>query len=320
MLFEQTNSELLDLFNKRVYGHERAKKALLTLVARSRMRHYQKFEGNVPDSELIEPCKLLLIGDSGTGKTFMVEQLAHMLDFPLLKLDATQLEPSGGSKDKADQKGIIKLFHTTITDWLETRKKRGYTDSFDGAKERLVVFVDEIDKLACSFESSGNWNKHVQNSMLSIFDSHGDWAGVSFIFSGAFADMKREETNTKNGIGFNAVAQDKQTGTLDDDIVNHGLIPELVGRLTAIVELDKFVERDYRHIIYETLLPAKRKHMSFFGVECPISDKDICEIVKRALNSGQGVRFLKRELDARLLDIEFNYETGAKNELSISPK
>lgn len=291
----KTNTELLSELNRRVHGHERAKKALITLFSRARKRHYMKYIENSPEYELIEPCKLLLIGDSGTGKTFLVEQLSKITDVPLLKLDATQLSP-GKSKDSNDQEAIINMFNKTITDWLMKRKKDGYTDSYEGAKDLLVVYIDEFDKLALSFESTGNWNKQIQNSLLTLIDNHDEWAGVSFIFSGAFSDMKRPET--KNGIGF--FSQREQTEyILDDAIIKHGLVPELVGRLTAIVELDKFDEADYRRIVYERLKPNSRFSNS-------ISDTDVSEMVKKAMSSRQGVRYLKRQLDAITLEIEFN--------------
>jgi ATP-dependent Clp protease ATP-binding subunit ClpX len=291
MLFERTNAELLQEFNRRVYGHETAKKTLLCMIARARKRHYQKFNS---ECSLAEPYKILLIGNSGTGKTFMMEQLAKMLDFPLLKLDATQLSPGSGN-NSTDQKALVKLFTTTINDWLERRKRIGYTDSFEGAKEKLVVYIDEIDKLTCSFESSGNWNKHIQNSLLSVVDNHDEWSGISFVFSGAFADMERDMQ--KQSIGFNTVTTINQQRLIDDDIIKHGLIPEFVGRLTAVVELDQFNEADYRHIMYEILLPTYRYD---------ISDTDVTNIIARAIISKQGVRYLKRQLDMMTMELEFN--------------
>ncbi len=304
MIFEKSNASLLEEYNSRVYGHETAKKALLTLVNRSKMRHYQKYSLNVPENELLEPCKLLLIGGSGTGKTFLVEQLRDMLDFPLLCLDATQLAPGSG-KDGITQQNFKKLCVETVQEWSAQRRKKGYTISLEGAESQLVVFIDEMDKLATSFESSGNWNKHIQNSFLSMFDNHDDGAGVSFIFSGAFAGM---EPKVANSIGFNKV-ENTDVVLLDDDIVRYGLIPEFVGRLTSITKLDVFNEKDYRHILYDTLLPKKQLGLSFFnGASLDVSDGEISGLIDRALKSGQGVRYLKRQLDAMALEAEFSYE------------
>lgn len=312
MLFEKSNASLLDDYNKRVYGHETAKKALITLVSRSRMRHYQKYHLDVPDSELMEPSKLLLIGDSGTGKTFLVEQLAHMLDFPLLCVDATQLTPSGNS-DGINQKKFRAECTKTVNNWVESRKARGFTVSQAGAQDQLVIYIDEIDKLAHSFDSSGNWNRHVQSNFLTMFDNHGEGAGVSFIFSGAFSGMKPKVKHTL-GFGAETVAD---VPMLDDELVQYGLIPEFVGRLTSIVKLDTFVEADYRHILYDTLLPAKQHGLSFFNdAHLDIPDSEISNLVQRALKSSQGVRYLKRQLDALALDAEFNYE---ENSHEISP-
>ena len=304
MIFEKSNASLLADYNKRVYGHETAKKALITLVSRSKMRHYQKFHLNVPDSELLERCKVLLLGDSGTGKTFLVEQLAEILDFPLLCVDATQLIPSGNS-DGINQKKFKTECTRTVTDWIASRKERGFTHSESGARNQLVIYIDEIDKLAHSFESSGNWNKHVQSNFLTLFDNHDEGAGVSFIFSGAFSGITPK---IKHTLGFGAESV-TDVPLLDDELVQYGLIPELVGRLTCIIKLDTFKEADYRHILYDTLLPAKQHGLSFFNdVRLSVSDKDISALVQRALKSGQGIRYLKRQLDVLALEAEFNYE------------
>ncbi len=304
MIFEKSNASLLADYNKRVYGHNTAKKALLTLVNRSKMRHYQKYHLNVPDSELLEPSKLLLIGGSGTGKTFLVEQLRNMLDFPLLCLDATQLTPSG-STDGVNQKRFKALCAETVTNWIEHRKQTGHTVSEEGAQCQLVIYIDEIDKLAHSFESSGNWNRHVQSNFLTLFDNHGDGGGVSFIFSGAFSELEKP---VKHSLGFHP-GDVAEIPVLDDELVKYGLIPELVGRLTSITSLDVFKEADYRHILYDTLIPKKQHSLSFFeGASLDIPDSEISALVQRALKSGQGVRYLKRQLDALALDIEFNYE------------
>lgn len=305
MLYEKSNAGLLKDYNKRVYGHEQAKKALITLVNRSKMRHYQKYILNEPESDLIEPSKLLLIGDSGTGKTFLVEQLSEMLNFPLLILDATQLTPSGNS-DGVNVKKFRELASETVKNWVDKQAKKGYTNSLEGAKDQLVIFIDEIDKLATSFDASGNWNKHVQSNFLTLFDNHGDGSGVSFIFGGAFSGL---EPKAKSNIGFTKELKESVTTVLDAELVKYGLIPELIGRLTAIVKLDKFDEEDYRHVLSSVLIPKKQRHLSFFN-DCSLqlSEEQTKEIVASAIQSGQGIRYLKRQLDNLSLDVEFNYE------------
>ncbi len=313
------NSELLSEYNEKVFGHLQAKKVLINLINRSRIRHNQIY-GLANDSagKLIEPSKVLLIGDSGTGKTFLVEQLKEMLDFPLLILDATQLTPSGNS-DGVSQKKFKALITETVQDWVASRKLKGYTHSFEGASQQLVVFVDEIDKLACSFDSSGNWNRHVQSNFLTMFDNHGDGGGVSFIFAGAFTGLNPEVVTKSLGF-FDNVGGETSPLDLDESVVKYGLIPELVGRLTSIVQLDKFTADDYERILREELVPAKHHHLYHFNRSyLEISSEDLTNMAKKAGLSGQGVRYLKRELDKLCLEIEFNYDSNPTSNSSNAP-
>ena len=252
----KSNTQLLEEFNRRVYGHEEAKKALITLVSRSKMRHYQKYALNIDNDELLEPSKILLIGESGTGKSFLVQELQKITDFPLLMLDATQLSPSG-STDGCTQSKLQQKIVSNAENWVKNRAEIGYTHSLAGAISQTVVFIDEIDKLARSFDSSGNWNKHVQSNFLTLIGQSGEFAssGISFIFAGAFAGMKRIKGKT-GGLGFNSEFEYTES-LLDADIIEYGLIPELIGRLTAIVEVDVFNEESYKYIMNNILIPKK---------------------------------------------------------------
>lgn len=292
MLYDKSNAEILSEYNERVYGHEEAKKALICLVARSRMRYF----GSVSS---MEPSKILLIGGSGTGKTFLVDQLSKMLDFPLLCIDATQMSPGTGRNGITKQTCQL-LCKDTVREWVECH----YNETEESGRNQLVVFVDEVDKLACSFESSGNWNKHIQNSFLSMFDDYSE--GTSFIFSGAFSGLQTKVV--KHSLGFNSLEKEEET-LLDEAIVKYGLIPEFVGRLTSIVKLDEFGDREYRHLLNHVLLPKKQESLACFnGASLNLSSDDIDAMVKKALNSGQGVRYLKRQLDMLALEEEFGYE------------
>lgn len=309
MLHYAKNAELLADLEEYVEGHTEAKKALITLVDRSKRRHHQKFIlGMYPDF-LLSPSKVLLIGASGTGKTHLVESLHKICHFPLVKVDATKLNPTGAS-------GGIK--ERDLQDLIMDEAKRavlnkGYSgaeySSVEGAIDQTVVFIDEIDKLGRSFDSSGSWNAHVQSGFLTLFDNKAEFSGVSFIFAGAFTSLEDIQKTGKNGIGFNSIKEIVNSDCLDEDIVKAGLIPELVGRITAIVELDKFDTDDYLHILKSRLLPKKEMDMASMGVfDITLTDSQLYKMALRAYKSKQGVRSLQRELDKVFLDYEFNYE------------
>lgn len=307
MLHGRRNFDILDELDGYVSGHLEAKKALISLVNRSKIRHHQKWIEGIHKDYLIQPHKLLLIGQSGTGKTHLVESLQDVLDFPLVRIDATKLNPTGaggGVKEEDLRKMIVaKANEYTI-------KKKGYYHSLEGTIDQMVVFIDEIDKLGRSFDSSGNWNNHVQSNFLTLFDNKAEFAGVSFVFAGAFTDITGEELHKRKSIGFtkdDTIPTRKEE--IDELVVKSGLIPELVGRLTSIVELEKFTEDDYYEVLVDRLIPKKLMTLAFFNTfDVKLTEERLRAMAKSAHQSGQGIRSLQRQLDKEYLDVEFENE------------
>lgn len=296
-----SNREILKELDKKVYGHERAKKALITAVKRSKTRYYQKWA--LLDTEPVDRLNCLLIGDSGTGKTHLMQSLSEIMEFPFIYVDATQLTPTGNS-DGINQKKLVKTINDKAAALLNTHHNY---KSIDGVKDQLFIFVDEIDKLANSFDSSGKWNTHVQSNFLTLIDDKADLSGVTWVFAGTFSGIERETKGT-NALGFTSTATEKEVKKItDEDLIENGLIPELVGRIGVITELDKFAESDYIKILNELLLPSKYRHLSKCGVSFENLTADSTAVIAKK-GVKQGIRGLKRELDAHYLEDEFNDE------------
>ena len=309
MLHDKSNKKILEELNQRVYGHADAKKSLITLVNRSKLRHYQKWGELLPKESLLKPAKCLLIGGSGTGKTHLVQTLADIANFPLLVIDATNFNPtgaSGGIKPETLRRMIVKK----ASEYADARE--GTYFSIEGVIDQMVVFVDEFDKISSHYDGSsgGNWNQHLQTHFLTIFENNEELSGVSWVFAGAFSGMDKESSIVKHGIGFHAKSEEtKASGVNDEDIVKYGMLPEIVGRLTSICRLDKLTEEDYYNILVENVIPHKMLELSYFKVyDIDLTDDQLREIAKGATSSSQGVRYLYREIDKHFLDIEFNYE------------
>ena len=274
-----------------VYGHKQAKKVLQVLLQRSQNRYYKKcLKGeteNIP-----ETLKCLLIGQSGTGKTHLIQSLRKLHSFPLICIDATQLMPAGNAEGM-NVKQLKALIDKTANELL---KKPEY-HSIEGVLNQLVIFVDEFDKLGSSFESSGGWNQHVQANFLTMIDNKEEFAGISWIFAGAFSGLYEAKPNQ---IGFFGGTPESSKEITDNDILKSGIIPEMLGRISLIVQLDTFTEEDYRKILVDRLLPTYRS----------LSDNvDIEGIVKKAHVSGQGIRSMTRQLEMLSIDAEFEEET-----------
>lgn len=312
MIHNSTNLELLHELDKYVYGHTEAKKVLISLVNRSKIRYYQTWGMFIPEEFTVQALKCLLVGSSGTGKTHLVESLQKIVGFPLLKIDATTLthtSASGGMKAGDLKKEIVKTAKKYMEQYPDTYH------SLDGTVDQVVVFVDEFDKLSERYDGSSHstWNKSTQTHYLTLFESNDIFKSVSWIFAGAFSGMKpKKEEKAKKTLGFvrsEDIEEKSDEELLEQSIVKYGMIPELVGRLSAIVELDELTEDDYFKIIIENILPKKITEMSFFNIADYIPDQEaLKKIAKKAAESGQGVRAVSRELDKYMRDLEFNYE------------
>jgi ATP-dependent protease Clp ATPase subunit len=312
MINSKSNNEILQELNQLVWGHLEAKKVLINLVNKSRIRYHQKTVMLEKDAtKLIAPGKCLLVGGSGTGKTYLVQMLKQILNFPLLVLDATQLNPTGaegGVKAENIKKMIV----------AEASKHQAlHPDLYPtvtSAVDQMVVFIDEIDKLGQRISS--DWNKHVQSNFLTVLENNHENYGISFIFAGAFVGMDKDaavQDETAVNIGFNRTEKKLTTGAssirdLDEAVVKYGLMPEIVGRINSIVALDNLGEDQYYDVLVTKLLPSYIFIASaYYNIPNYVIDEEkLRGMAQKALKSGQGVRSLKRQLDAHFTDLEFD--------------
>lgn len=306
----KTNKEILDIMSKRVYGHEHAKKILINAVNRSKLRYFQRYgdPNGTPEEDLIPLSNCLLIGDSGTGKTLLIETLSDIMSFPYLKLDATELNPTGAHSG-IKQTDLIAMIHKTATEAMERNPRRYF--SFDGAVEQTIVFIDEIDKICTKFSSS-NWNEHVQSNFLTLFENKSGLQGVTFIFAGAFTGLEKYASINKNkNIGFHNQQETKEIKPdvyLNQEIIKFGMLPELLGRIQHILLLDELTIDSYRQILIHNLLPRIKKNLQLFGVnKFTLTEKQIIELTTAAKESGLGVRNLDTSLSRLVVDLEFEH-------------
>jgi ATP-dependent Clp protease ATP-binding subunit ClpX len=270
-----------------VYGHAKAKKVLEVLYNRSQERYYKKCvkgELNYP-----ERLNCLLVGPSGTGKTHLMKTFAEQRSIPLLCIDATELMPTGN--DTGVNK---KQLRNMILNYAGEMTKRPQFHSPEGVLNQLFIFVDEFDKLATSFDSSGNWNKHVQSSFLTMIEDKYEFSGISWVFAGAFSMCR--ENKVKHSIGF--FPENKMEAVTDQltekDIIKAGIIPEMLGRIPLIVQLDEFTLTNYEEITSQLM---QTKYSKLTGI-------NVGEIASIAMSSGQGVRSIIRQLEMALIDVE----------------
>lgn len=308
MINNKSNAELLKEFDKHVIGHTDAKKTLISLVNRSKTAHYHKYLSQ--GRRDIETMNCMLVGGSGTGKTHLVNTLQKIVSFPLIKLDAMSLAPG----DNSEGLGASKIKQMIVANAQELVKAHPNTHhSVPGAIDQTIVFIDEIDKLGKSLGSSSKeWNSQVQAALLTLIEDSGKFKNVSFILAGAFVGM-RDNFKQKTAIGFfpsTPKTPSTLTTSVDTDVIKYGMIPELIGRLSSITMLDTLTSEVLKTILVKVLLPETvGLFRDGLGMPLPkLSDKQADEMIERSLDSGQGVRFLKREVNKLFMDYEFGFE------------
>lgn len=303
---ELSNAELLSRLDKHVYGHRRAKMALINLLYRTRLNYYNQNVLQLHKGVVVRGRNLFLLGESGTGKTHLVESLHKIIDFPLLMLDATQFVPSGSSEG-VSIKRIEALIKAKIEEYLTLP---GYF-SEEGIASQMVIFIDEMDKLAKPFESSGNWNRQIQSTLLRFIENKGKYKNLTFIFAGAFSDASFFTPEKKKSLGFVTNYTEDSDIDLNKELIKYGLLAELMGRIPVVIQLDTLEKSDYHHILINRVLDNKNKELFLYGID-PInfSLEQREDIVKKSKSSGCGVRMLYAEVDRLTEEVEFNCEKG----------
>lgn len=306
-----SNKTILAEYDKHVFGHTKAKKAIINLVNRSIMRHYQKFVYLNENYHILTPHIILLIGDTGHGKTHLVEtMLTKLVHRPFIRVDATDIAPCSASEGLSVE-GIKKKIRANAETIVKTNSSMYH--SVEGAIDQTVVFIDEIDKQGKPSDRTGRWHERVQQALLTLLDGNDpEFAGVSYIFAGAFTEINKQIIDSKKHVlGFTSTnCKESVNDTIDwsKELIRYGIVPELAGRIKGVYKLDKLTKEQYRTILDDILLPAKKEELGLYNISVSLTEEQKASLVDKAVSSGQGVRAMKRELADIFMDLEFNYE------------
>ncbi|MEO0926984.1 MAG: AAA family ATPase [Cyanobacteria bacterium J06643_13] len=274
---------------------------------------------------------ILLIGNSGCGKSYLVKLLAQLIDVPYYTISAANLVPSGC------------LHGFSVNDVLEAL----YLSSNRNLDltQRAIIFIDEIDKIHLKGELKHDaFIQGVQDSLLTALDGSSfsissagqrylptssridvDTTGILFICAGAFAGLdkiieRRLQKNQKTTVGFDLInhnnseemrsQQDSQILQKVEtaDLVEFGLIPEFVGRFTSVSVLDSLNSKDLIEILLnsqDSVWQQKQNLFNFYDIELTITPAALEAIAEKALALNTGVRSLTRIVNDCLREIEF---------------
>ena len=303
-----------------VIGQEQAKKIMAVVV----YNHYKRVFSDPGDDVEIEKSNMLMIGPTGSGKTYLVQTLARLLDVPLAITDATSLTEAGYIGD--DIESVVSKLLAAADNDVE-RAQHG------------IIFIDEIDKIA----KKKNTNQRdvsgeaVQQGMLKLLEGSEvevpvgansknamvplttvDTRNILFICGGAFPDLPdiiKERLNKQSSIGFQADLKDKYDEDKNllmqvtvEDLRNFGMIPEFLGRLPIVFALESLTEDMLVQILQEpknAILKQYRRLLEMDEVKLEFEEGALRAIARRALEKDTGARALRAIIEEFMLDIMY---------------
>ncbi len=304
-----------------VIGQEHAKKVISVAV----YNHYKRVSMQAEDDDVvIEKSNMLMLGPTGSGKTYLVKTLAELLQVPLAITDATSLTEAGYIGD--DVESVLSKLLMAADNDVE-RAEKG------------IIFIDEIDKIAKkrNAHSRDVSGESVQQGLLKLLEGADvevpvgatsknamvpmktiNTGNILFICGGAFPELEnvvKARLNKHSAMGFYSDLKDKYDKDYNilskataEDLREFGMIPEFLGRLPVIFSLEELDKEMLVRVLKEpknAIIRQYQKLLSYDAVDLQFTDGALDDIAEKALEKKTGARALRALLEDFMLDIMY---------------
>jgi ATP-dependent Clp protease ATP-binding subunit ClpX len=300
--------EIKEKLDEYIIGQEESKRILSVAI----YNHYKRI--NMKNNG-VQKTNILLIGPTGSGKTYIMQTLASILELPFVTVDSTSFTEAGYVGD--DVVSILKKLYIQTNGDIELAEKG-------------IVYVDEIDKIVSKNEGHNSRDVNgtgVQQALLKMMENGEqtfsiDAGGMKmditmktnnilFVFGGAFVGLnkiiEKRLNKSKSTIGFNSVQEEKDTNTytlMDEltqgDIIAYGFIPEFVGRISIITQIHQLSSKELKDILTKpknSIVKQYKSLMKLDGVNVTFDKSAINYIVEEASKKNLGARGLRGIID-----------------------